>query len=575
MYKTASNYEVKSVIKIPEGAINTIEAQDDKVWVGVVNGLLICLQNGKRISTLDLKERGGSIFTIYPDPKERTWFCQVAQEKPLPGLSYVDKNQSVKYYGEDKGITTRILAMKESSKQQLFLGGIGSQTYLYVMDEKKDQFINLSLPLPFEVQNFEVHDLAVDKEDNVWLATNHGLLKYFSREKKIIRIDLGELMTTTEMRAILLDNQGQLWISTDVFGLICYNKGQYLVYTSQNGLSNRVLWYRHIFLDQSDKLWVGAIDDVVVASKILVQPQKTRTPILLDMEVNNQNISIDYTDSYKFDVPYKAYSQLKFKSLSYPNHSLIYQYRFSGQNTHWSPNQNNGLFTLSNLNTGNYVLEIRAKQTAYDWSESLFIQITVESPWYRSRWAWLLYTLLLGLGIWALIKINSWRLELDKKRLNRIITRKTEQLHLKNELLEKSHQELLELNNEITSQNEELHLQTEELSMQRNFIEEKNIEITLKKEELNVINDNLDKLVKQRTQEIEQLNLRIIQYAFNNAHKVRGPLARILGLLNIIPLENDTQKISMYLDLIKVCAEQLDEIIRDINATLSEDEPKI
>jgi ligand-binding sensor domain-containing protein len=575
MYKTDSYDKVESIIKISEGAINTIEAQDDKVWVGVVRGVLICLQNGKRISTLDLTKRGGSIFTIYPDQKKRVWFCQVAQENPLPGISYTTDNQTVKYYGSTKGIAGRILAAKESFKKQLYLAGIGSQTYLYLFDEKNDRFINLSLPLPFEVQHFEVHDLVIDKEDNVWLATNYGLLKYLSREKKITRIDLGELMTATEIRAILLDNQEQLWISTDVFGLICYKKGQYTVYTTQNGLSNRVLWYRHIFLDQTNKLWVGAIDDVVVSPELLKGLQKTPIPTLLGINVHNKDLSIPNYSSPKFELSYKADLKVSFKSLSYPNQTITYQYRFKGQDTHWSPNQNNTLLTFSDLNSGNYVLEIRAKQTAYAWSEPLSIEFNVASPWYTSRWAWLIYILLFGLGIWGLVKINSWRLELDKQRLNRIIAQKTEQLFLKNEELEKNHQRLLELNNEISSQNEELHLQTEELSKQRNFIEEKNKEIRLKRDELKSINDNLDKLVKQRTKKIEELNLRIIKYAFNNAHKVRGPIARILGLLNIIPLESDPQKINMYLDLIRDCAQQLDEIVRNINTTLSEDEPNI
>ena len=42
---------------------------------------------------------------------------------------------------------------------------------------EKDVFVNLSLPLDFNVSpNFEVHDLAVDDKGVIWLASTNGLL---------------------------------------------------------------------------------------------------------------------------------------------------------------------------------------------------------------------------------------------------------------------------------------------------------------------------------------------------------------------------------------------------------------
>ncbi len=47
------------------------------------------------------------------------------------------------------------------------------------------------------------------------------------------------------------------------------------------------------------------------------------------------------------------------------------------------------------------------------------------------------------------------------------------------------------------------------------------------------INENLEKLITERTHKLKLQNEILKQYTFLNAHKVRGPLARILGLAGL------------------------------------------
>jgi hypothetical protein len=70
-------------------------------------------------------------------------------------------------------------------------------------------------------------------------------------------------------------------------------------------------------------------------------------------------------------------------------------------------------------------------------------------------------------------------------------------------------------------------------------IEEQNKELLRQSQELNVLNDYLEDLVEQKTRSIRHQNEMLVKLSFTNAHKVRGPVARILGLITVSRLETN------------------------------------
>lgn len=95
-----------------------------------------------------------------------------------------------------------------------------------------------------------------------------------------------------------------------------------------------------------------------------------------------------------------------------------------------------------------------------------------------------------------------------------------------------------------------------------------NKEIKAQAAEIKRINENLEKLVHERTQSLEKKNAALEEYAFINAHKLRSPLASILGLTNLLTkmdLGNDAAAINEHL---KSSANKLDNIIGDITKAI-------
>lgn len=72
------------------------------------------------------------------------------------------------------------------------------------------------------------------------------------------------------------------------------------------------------------------------------------------------------------------------------------------------------------------------------------------------------------------------------------------------------------------------------LQISNEEIQAQNEEIFSQAEEIRVINENLEELVKDRTKELEKKNQALEEYAFISAHKLRAPVASILGLVNLL-----------------------------------------
>lgn len=90
------------------------------------------------------------------------------------------------------------------------------------------------------------------------------------------------------------------------------------------------------------------------------------------------------------------------------------------------------------------------------------------------------------------------------------------------------------------------------------------------KEEIAAINDSLEELINQRTKKVKEHEALLIDFANINAHRVRSPLARILGLLHLAELEDDKSKvIKDFVPMIKKNAEELNDILVDVGKKLN------
>jgi hypothetical protein len=91
--------------------------------------------------------------------------------------------------------------------------------------------------------------------------------------------------------------------------------------------------------------------------------------------------------------------------------------------------------------------------------------------------------------------------------------------------------------------------------------------VNKKMEEINGVLAN-DIIWKEKG--IQELKEFIDEMSFKNAHHVRGPLSRMLGLLHLYKMDQDAANREKYIDYLQASALELDEIVKDVSFILSQ-----
>lgn len=96
---------------------------------------------------------------------------------------------------------------------------------------------------------------------------------------------------------------------------------------------------------------------------------------------------------------------------------------------------------------------------------------------------------------------------------------------------------------------------------------------------------NLNELISSQKEKIQATNVslkalvnkKLAEYSLVNSHRVRGPLARIIGLNKVIRMHYEKQgnpsdpEMELFLDYLNSCATELDQVIFDINESLKKE----
>jgi signal transduction histidine kinase len=181
--------------------------------------------------------------------------------------------------------------------------------------------------------------------------------------------------------------------------------------------------------------------------------------------------------------------------------------------------------------------------------------------YYFAAYFYSFLTFLFMIGSMGFQKLRTEKFEQDNTKL-------IEELNATNILLRSQKEEIELQNHEIMAQSEELQTNQDQLVEAMNIIEKqkeklegKNLdlesELILKNEELNETNDEL---VKH--------NNELRQFSYTISHNLRGPIARLLGLTQLINRQRDAIQIDEIFkmsELVNLSAFELDGLLRDLS----------
>lgn len=109
-----------------------------------------------------------------------------------------------------------------------------------------------------------------------------------------------------------------------------------------------------------------------------------------------------------------------------------------------------------------------------------------------------------------------------------------------------------------------------EILQQREQILQQNEKLLKYAEEINSINQSLELRVNERTAVLNEQNKQLTEYAFVNAHLLRGPLSRILDLAEIIRITESKEELLKFVELLDISTKELDAVVHRITTILNE-----
>jgi signal transduction histidine kinase len=101
-----------------------------------------------------------------------------------------------------------------------------------------------------------------------------------------------------------------------------------------------------------------------------------------------------------------------------------------------------------------------------------------------------------------------------------------------------------------------------------------NDDLHKKNDAIAVLNANLETSVAHRTAEISAYQQRLLDLAFFHSHRMRGPLANILGLIDVLPERNGEDETNRLIGLMKQEAKKLDTNLHEVTDELQRSRDK-
>lgn len=267
---------------------------------------------------------------------------------------------------------------------------------------------NSILPIENEVSNLfkkEGFYYATDYLDSLWVATtSDGSIVIFNEKGKIIKqLDKSVGITGLYLRELVIDNRNKIWVTSDV------------------GISE-------IYWPEFDTL-------TFVESKINS----------IEIE-GNIYTSYTYPDSILYD---NSDFKISFSAPGFNQDEVQYSYKLDGLNDEWSKWSSNNTKEYTNLNGGNYLFRVKCKTFNGLESKDISIALIINTPWYKTIWAYLGYVLV-SLGLVGLITwLRTIQLRISNKRLESLVAKRTDEIQAKSEELAVTNEDLNVKNQEL------------------------------------------------------------------------------------------------------------------------------
>jgi ligand-binding sensor domain-containing protein/signal transduction histidine kinase/DNA-binding response OmpR family regulator len=411
--------------------IHGIVSDGNELWIGTYeHGLdVMDLKTFKIIRHYDASSKPNSLASNFIISLYRTKKGEI-----LAGTWY----GLFKYNRKENNFTampffnSHIQCIHEDENGTLWVGTYGNGIYFLNKEKNIKGRMSYQPGKANSLINNYVNNLFEDQQKNLWFCTERGL-SHFDRRTGIVKnFTIEDGLPDNQIFRIVEDNSGFFWIST-AKGLSRFDmaKNEFTNYHSANGLPTEQFNYNSSFKNDDGTLFFGTVKGMISFNpKDFIKNTFIPPVYITGLQINNEEApignekdglhkSITYTNNITLSYG-KSNISIDVAALSYIIPEMNeYAYKMDGVDKDWIVLKKNRRIYYTKLPPGKYTFRVKGSNSEGVWNnKETVLNLEILSPLWATKWAYLLYFLIVS-GVIITI-IRYYHLAVTEKNKRRI-----------------------------------------------------------------------------------------------------------------------------------------------------------
>ncbi len=315
---------------------------------------------------------------------------------------------------------------------------------------------------------YSIYEFPNDKDQCLWIGTEGGGLNRLDMKTgKFVYYTENDGLINNQVYGVLGDNNGNLWLSTNK-GLSKFNPTtkRFKNYDQSFGLQSNEFNQDAFYQSKDGEMFFGGIKGFNMFYPENIKLNNFKPPVVItSLKAFNKDVLISKPIflTKNLSLSYKDYElTFSFASLSfaYPNNNK-FAYKLEGFDKDWIDLGKNNTVTFSNLGAGKYTLHVKATNNDGVWNEAgTSLVLIINPPFWLTWWFKILFSVFIISFLVILFRMRIRKIRNQNKKLEAIISERTNELQLKTKELVKFNK----LQSEILEQLSKSEIELKELN---------------------------------------------------------------------------------------------------------------
>ena len=376
---------------------------------GSGNRKFLWISTNHGLNRIDLKNKRIECYYIPDNDPVQNMMHSICEDKD--GIIWIGTQSSYLYsfdlgmehFTRYNGHPSPIFAMHIDTSEILWLG-TNDGLYKFDILTKKE----IPYQYPATAGKSIIWDIFEDKKGMLWLATSDGLRKFDLSTKKFTHFSVKDGLPDNALWSIEEDKHGNLWISTNK-GISKFNPEQksFQNFNAAEGLHGDE-FSRSSYKNHRGEIFFGGRNGLTCFYPDSFKNNNNSPPIVLtDFQIYNKSIESGKNSQLKEQVSEVneiglSYDQsvisFEFAALEYRKPEKIkYAYKMESVDPDWVfIDATRRFVTYTQLDPGEYVFKVKASNSDGIWNDrETSVKITILPPWWKTRWAYFLYAIVI------------------------------------------------------------------------------------------------------------------------------------------------------------------------------------